>query len=159
MRFFRLLFLIFLSIPILEIYLLITVGIQFGPYVTVGLVVGTAILGAALIRSQGIQTMAKIKASTSRGEIPAIPMVEGLLLLIAGALLLTPGFFTDALGFLVIIPILRQQIAKNIIRAGMFHAMGQAGGQAGGSTSSSSANPSGSRHQATLEGEFKVDDD
>jgi len=165
MRFFQILFLIFLSVPILEIYLLIQVGEQVGAFYTVLLVVGTAVLGAALIRSQGLQTLQKIKTSSSRGELPAVPMVEGLLLLIAGALLLTPGFFTDALGFLIVIPILRQQIAKNIIRAGMFQAMKGAGSvsgspfQAKSSRNSDSEPKAGSERPATLEGEFKVEDD
>lgn len=165
MRFFKILFLIFLLIPILEIYLLIKVGNQVGAFYTVILVVGTALLGASLIRSQGMQTMAKIKACTSRGELPAVPMIEGLLLLIAGALLLTPGFFTDALGFLVVVPMLRQRIAKNIIRAGLFRAMGSSGGQfysgsnGSGSVPGSNQGSQSSGQHATLEGDFKVDDD
>ncbi len=165
MRFFQILFLIFLTIPILEIYLLIQVGSAVGAFYTVLLVVGTAVLGAALIRSQGLQTLQKIKSCSSNGELPAVPMVEGLLLLIAGALLLTPGFFTDALGFLVVIPILRQRIAKNIIRVGMFRAMnmsanaGTSGNQFySGSHSSPNSNPD-SHQQSTLEGEYKVEDD
>ncbi len=166
MRFFQILFLIFLFVPILEIYLLIEVGSQVGAFYTVLLVVGTALLGAALIRYQGLQTMKKIKDITSRGELPAVAMVEGLLLLIAGALLLTPGFFTDALGFLIVIPILRQQLAKNIIRAGLFRAMGgTSGGQfysgsneSGSVPNSKQASQSSGQH-STLEGEFKVEDD
>jgi len=166
MRIFRILFLVFLCVPILEIYLLIEVGSKVGAFYTVVLVVGTALLGAALIRSQGLQTMAKIKDCSSRGELPAVPMVEGLLLLIAGALLLTPGFFTDTLGFLVVVPILRQQLAKNIIRAGMFRAMSGVGGNVGASGSpfysgqgSTSKPNDGSHISQTLEGEYKVEDD
>ncbi|MFV2060218.1 MAG: FxsA family protein [Gammaproteobacteria bacterium] len=169
MRFFRVLFLIFLAVPILEIYLLIAVGSQVGAFYTVVLVVGTALLGAALIRSQGLQTIAKIKSCSSRGELPAVPMIEGLLLLIAGALLLTPGFFTDALGFLVVIPILRQQIAKNIVRAGLFRAMNRGGAgfsdshyytepDSDSATKSNHDSPDKRLH-STLEGEFKVEDD
>ncbi len=158
MRFFRVLLLIFLLVPILEIYLLIEVGSQVGAFYTVILVVGTAVLGAALIRSQGLQTIEKIKTSSQRGELPAVPMIEGLLLLIAGALLLTPGFFTDTLGFLVVIPFIRQEIAKNIIRAGLFRAMGRSGGT---STAPNSQFHSGSNSQkhSTLEGDYKVEDD
>ncbi len=158
MRFFQVLFLIFISVPILEIYLLIQVGSQVGAFYTVLLVVGTAVLGAALIRSQGLHTIEKIKRCSARGELPAEPLLEGLLLLLAGALLLTPGFFTDALGFLVVIPILRQQLAKNIIRVGLFRAM------RGSGVTASQFNPgfkhdSESQKHSTLEGEFKVEDD
>ncbi|VAW97898.1 UPF0716 protein FxsA [hydrothermal vent metagenome] len=162
MRFFQILFLIFISVPILEIYLLIQVGSQVGAFFTVVLVVATAVLGAALIRSQGLQTIEKIKNCSSRGELPAEPLIEGLLLLIAGALLLTPGFFTDALGFLVVIPILRQQLAKNIIRIGLFRVMKGAGSGSGTVSSqsySASKQKSEQQQHSTLEGEFKVEDD
>jgi len=165
MRFFQILLLLFLCVPILEIYLLIQVGSQVGAFYTVVLVVGTAVLGAALIRSQGLQTLEKIKSSSSRGELPAVPLIEGLLLLIAGALLLTPGFFTDALGFLVVIPILRQQLAKNIIRVGLFRAMSAASATNGGfntaqrNTGTTADTKRANHQQNTLEGEFKVEDD
>jgi UPF0716 protein FxsA len=167
MRIFRVLFLIFLAVPILEIYLLIEVGSLVGAFYTVVLVVGTALLGAALIRSQGLQTIEKIKACSSKGELPAVPMIEGLLLLIAGALLLTPGFFTDALGFIIVVPILRQQIAKSIVRVGLFQVMNKEGAgfsknhfySESGTTSNSSQSTQHRELHSTLEGEFKVEDD
>ncbi len=109
MNIFRSLFIIFLLIPIIEIYLLITVGGIIGAIPTILLIIGTAALGAFLLRMQGIATLNRVQTTLQRGEVPAIEMLEGLLLLIAGALLLTPGFFTDTLGFLALIPGLRRK--------------------------------------------------
>ena len=97
---FQWLLLLFLVIPLVEIYLLIEVGGIIGVLPTIGLVVTTAVLGAFLMRAQGFATLAKVQDQLQRGEVPAVPLFEGALILIAGALLLTPGFFTDAFGFL-----------------------------------------------------------
>ncbi|MDH5229017.1 MAG: FxsA family protein [Gammaproteobacteria bacterium] len=107
---FRLLFLAFLVIPILEIYLLIKVGTVIGALATVFCVVATAVLGAYLLKLQGISTLSRVQGMLAQGQIPAIEMLEGLMLLVAGALLLTPGFFTDALGFLILIPGFRRGV-------------------------------------------------
>lgn len=116
MSFFRILFLLFLSIPLLEIYLLLKVGSSIGVLATVALVVLTAVVGVWLLRLQGFATLAKAQASLAKGEVPADTMLEGVMLFIAGALLLTPGFFTDAIGFLFLIPISRQWIARSILK-------------------------------------------
>ena len=116
MSFFRILFLLFLSIPILEIYLLLKVGGSIGVLPTVALVVLTAVAGVWLLRLQGFATLSKAQQSMARGEMPATTMLEGLMLFIAGALLLTPGFFTDAIGFLFLIPVTRQWIAQSILK-------------------------------------------
>lgn len=108
MNIFRSLFLVFLIIPILEIYLLIKVGGIIGAIPTVFAIVATAAIGAFLIRYQGISTLNRVQNSLQRGEIPAIEMFEGLILLICGALLLTPGFFTDTIGFIALIPAVRR---------------------------------------------------
>lgn len=111
MNIFRSLFLVFLIIPIIEIYLLIKVGGVIGAAWTILLIIGTAVLGAYLLRMQGIATFNRVQSTLQRGEIPAIEMMEGLILLVSGALLLTPGFFTDTLGFLALVP----QIRRNFI--------------------------------------------
>lgn len=108
MNIFRSLFLVFLIVPILEIYLLIKVGGIIGAVPTILAIIGTAALGAFLIRYQGISTFNRVQTNLQRGEIPAIEMFEGLILLICGALLLTPGFFTDAIGFIALIPAARR---------------------------------------------------
>ncbi len=111
----RILFILFLIIPLVEITILIQIGQIFGVGYTIALVIGTAALGAALFRQQGLSTLAKVQISMDQGELPATELIEGLMLLIAGALLLTPGFFTDVFGFLILIPPLRNKIAQNLL--------------------------------------------
>jgi UPF0716 protein FxsA len=107
-----LLFLIFLLVPVLEIYLLIEIGSLIGAVWTVTAVVGTAALGAGLVRRQGLAALARFRSATQAGELPAVTIIEGLALLVAGALLLTPGFFTDLVGFLLLTPPLRQFLVR-----------------------------------------------
>ena len=107
-----LLFLIFLLVPVLEIYLLIEIGSLIGAVWTVTAVVGTAALGAVLVRRQGLAALARFRSATQAGELPAVAIIEGLALLVAGALLLTPGFFTDLVGFLLLTPPLRQFLVR-----------------------------------------------
>lgn len=102
------LFLLFLTVPLAEIYLLLKVGSLIGVLPTVGAVVLTAVIGAWLVRVQGFSTLARIRESLERGEVPAIAVMEGAFLLVAGALLLTPGFITDAIGFAFLCPPLRR---------------------------------------------------
>jgi UPF0716 protein FxsA len=105
------LLLLFLFVPLLEIWLLIKVGSLIGALPTVALVVLTAVIGAALARYQGLATLQRLQSTLARGEAPAIEMVEGVILLLGALLLLTPGFFTDALGFACLIPPLRRRLA------------------------------------------------
>ncbi|ADE13375.1 FxsA cytoplasmic membrane protein [Nitrosococcus halophilus Nc 4] len=105
---FRLLFFLFLTFPLIEIYFLIRVGSAIGPGWTVFLCIFTAVVGAALLRQQGFSTLSRVQTTMARGEVPALEMLEGAVLLTCGIFLLTPGFFTDTLGFLGLIPSLRQ---------------------------------------------------
>lgn len=105
---FSILLIIFLLVPIIEIYLLIEVGGVIGALPTVFLVVFTAVLGAWLLRIQGFSTLNRVRQTLAAGGIPAFEMLEGLILLVAGALLLTPGFFTDTIGFLCLMPAVRR---------------------------------------------------
>jgi len=116
---FRLLFILFLAVPIIEIYLLIQVGEVIGAGWTIFAVVATAVIGAALLRHQGLATLYSAQDKMAHGELPATAMIEGVMLLLAGALLLTPGFFTDTIGFLVLIPVLRRKFAQFILGRGM----------------------------------------
>ncbi|GAB4289926.1 MAG: FxsA family protein [Methylophaga sp.] len=128
---FRFLFLLFLLVPLIEIYFLIQVGKVIGAGWTVFLVVGTAVLGAFLLRLQGFSTLQRAQTVMASGQIPAVEMLEGLTLLISGALLLTPGFVTDALGFMLLIPPVRQGLIRQMLKnsqmifrqtgAGYFH--------------------------------------
>lgn len=116
---FQLLLLVFLTIPVLEIYLLIEVGSLLGVWTTVFLVVFTAVLGAALVRQQGFSTVNRLRSSLEKGEIPTVEILEGAILLVCGALLLTPGFFTDTIGFLGLIPPLRRRLIVWWLEKGM----------------------------------------
>ena len=102
----------FLVIPVLEIYLLIRVGQVIGAGWTVVLVVLTAIIGVWLLRLQGLSTLARAQDKLRQNELPANEILEGMGLLVAGALLLTPGFFTDAIGFLLLLPPTRRWIVS-----------------------------------------------
>ncbi len=110
MRGFPLLAALFIGVPLIEIYLFIQVGGMIGALPTVVLVVVTALLGVSLLRAQGFSTMAKFQQEVSTGQLPATTMLEGVALIFGGALLLTPGFMTDAIGFLCLIPFTRQTI-------------------------------------------------
>lgn len=110
MRPLRWLIALFVLVPLLEIYLLVEIGEVIGAFRTVILVVATALLGATLVRAQGLVTLARLQTELQRGEVPAVAMLEGVTLLVAGALLLTPGFFTDAVGFLILVPSLRTRL-------------------------------------------------
>ncbi len=139
-----LLFLTFLLVPLLEIYLLIEIGSLIGAAWTVVGVVGTAALGAALVRRQGLAALARFRSATEAGELPALTIMEGLALLVAGALLLTPGFFTDAVGFVLLTPPLRQVLIRRWLA---------------GRAVVSGHSTQGKRHSGVVEGEFRRIDD
>jgi len=115
---FHILFLLFLAVPLIEIYVLIQVGGWIGAIPTVFMVVFTAVFGALLLRHQGLSTLTRVRSSMERGEIPAIEMFEGVFLLIGGALLLTPGFVTDAFGFLCLITPIRRAMVIHLLKSG-----------------------------------------
>ena len=104
------LFLAFTIIPIIEIYLLIEIGSIFGAITAVFLVILTGFLGAFLARMQGLQTFYRIQESLSEGKMPSGDLLDALLIVIAGLVLLTPGFLTDLVGFLLLIPATRYSI-------------------------------------------------
>ena len=102
---------VFFLTPIAEMYLLIEVGGYIGTVPTILLVMLTAVIGVALLRSQGLATLTRGVGRLQRGEVPAREMAEGILLAVAGALLITPGFCTDAVGFVLLFPPTRQALA------------------------------------------------
>jgi UPF0716 protein FxsA len=105
---------IFLAVPIIEIYLLIQVGQVIGAVWTILLVVLTAVIGVWLLRIQGLSTLMRAQKKMQTGELPAYEMLEGMGLVVAGALLLTPGFFTDTVGFLLLLPPIRIWLVSRI---------------------------------------------
>ncbi len=111
---FRVLFVLFIIIPIIEISVLMQVGELLGMWPTIGIVIFSAWLGAKYVRQQGIATLQSVQAKIAQGEIPSNEIVTGLMLLVAGVLLVTPGFVTDVFGLLLLVPNVRQAIAISV---------------------------------------------
>lgn len=107
--------LLFIVVPGVELFLLIMVGKNIGVWPTIGTVIFTGALGWALMKHQGISIMRKIQIEMNQGRIPAVEMVSGLCLLGTGLLLITPGFITDTVGFLLLVPQLRSRLATVIM--------------------------------------------
>ncbi|MGD1977985.1 MAG: FxsA family protein [Akkermansiaceae bacterium] len=105
------LLLLFILIPLAELYLFLTLGSEIGVGNTIGIIIITAIIGATLTKSQGRRAMMKFQQATAAGRLPAREALEGLLILLAGAVLITPGFLTDAVGFLLLVPPVRTLVA------------------------------------------------
>ena len=97
-----------LFIPIAEIAVFILVGGQIGVIATLLMILFTAILGSILLRVQGFATLSRIQQQSAQGQIPGKELVSGVMIMIAGVLLLTPGFVTDSVGFLLFFPPFRQ---------------------------------------------------
>ena len=112
---FRLLFLLFVTVPLLELYLLIHVGSYFGAGPTIALCLFTAAFGAILLRHEGLETLGRVQSRLEQGEMPAEELVGGLMLLFSGLLLLTPGLFTDVIGFICLLPGFRLQVARALL--------------------------------------------
>ncbi|MCV3270004.1 FxsA family protein [Roseobacter sinensis] len=108
------LFIAFLAVPLIEIALFIQIGGAIGLGWTLVTVVLTAIAGTWLVRNQGLLAMSELKSSFSDLRDPTEPLVHGAMILFSGALLLTPGFFTDAIGFLLLIPAVRIAVFKAV---------------------------------------------
>jgi len=102
--------LLLVGVPLFELYFLIEVGSEIGAIPTIFLTVFTAVLGGLLVRVQGFSTALRVRRNMEQGELPAIEMLEGFVLLFSGLLLLFPGFFTDIIGFLCLIPPLRRAV-------------------------------------------------
>jgi UPF0716 protein FxsA len=106
---------IFVAMPIIEIAVFIQAGELIGLWPTIGVVVLTAIIGTSLMRAQGLQTLAKAQRQMDQGEMPIGALFDGICILVAGVLLLTPGFVTDTFGFLLLVPPLRQLVGAKVI--------------------------------------------
>lgn len=106
------LFLAFLTVPLVEIALFIQVGGLIGLWPTLLIVVITAIAGTVIVRAQGTQAIQGLRQSLSELDDPTVHLAHGAMILVSGALLLTPGFFTDAVGFLLLIPNFRLWVMK-----------------------------------------------
>jgi UPF0716 protein FxsA len=136
-----------LGLPLLELYVIIRVGGEVGALSTVLLVVFTAVVGIGLVRLQGFSTVMRVRTAMDRGEVPAVEMLEGAALLVAGFLLLFPGFISDTLGFLCLIPPLRRWVLLRALeRSDMLRPVEP---------------PAGERKDRprVIEGEYRRDDD
>jgi len=158
--------LLFIVIPLVELYFIIAVGEQIGAFWTVILVLLTAFIGVNLLRVQGMSTLMRAQKNMAQGQSPAMEMMEGIALGVAGILLITPGFITDSIGFLLLIPVSRQAIIRYMMSRSTMQ---------GGFSGSSVEFRSGQQHQRppphphaesteqkkpgrTIEGEFTRED-
>ena len=117
MRLFPLLLFGFIAVPLVELFVLMEVGSVIGALPAILLCVATAALGAALVRAQGLRTLREAQEAMRRGEVPAVAMLEGVVLALAGVLLLTPGLVTDVIGFAALTPPLRRGLLLRGLRA------------------------------------------
>jgi UPF0716 protein FxsA len=106
------LFLLFLLIPVIEIYLLIKVGSVLGGLPTVAILLAISLAGAWLVRSQGFRILSEVRDQLAQGRLPAAQLLDGALVLVGGLLLTTPGFFTDFLGLFFLVPASRTLIKR-----------------------------------------------
>jgi UPF0716 protein FxsA len=148
------LFPIFVVVTLAEIYVLVSVGQTIGGLSTVLLVVITAFIGSSLLRQQGWSTMAKAQQSMSEGRTPAMEMMEGVVILVSGILLLTPGFLTDALGLLGLMPWSRSYFINHFLEKNAERVFKQRNSVFINRTNSSEKK---SNKDDTIEGEFWED--
>lgn len=153
--------LLFIIIPLLELYLIIKVGGQIGAFWTVMIVIGTAVIGVNLLRMQGFNTLRRAQQNMERGAMPAMEMMEGIVLAVGGALLITPGFLTDTIGFICLIPFTRQALIRAVIKRGsvQMHGFNQSTSYQSHTSGSSSGDANKKDGGRTLEGEFHRKDD
>jgi UPF0716 protein FxsA len=152
---FPILLILFVAVPVIEIGLFIQVGGFLGFWPTILLVLITAIAGASLVRSQGLQTLLSVQSRLQQGELPAQQIIEGVMLAVAGVLLLTPGFMTDAMGMIVLLPMPRAMLARKLMSKVTVGANFSQGTFDGGF----SANHHQSDDGNTYEGEYERKDD
>jgi len=110
------LLLLFTLVPAIELGLLIEVGRRIGTLPTLGLILFTGVLGAALARYQGIVVLRRMQEEVAEGRLPAASLLDGVVILIAAALLVTPGILTDAVGFALLVPVTRAGIRRLLRR-------------------------------------------
>lgn len=110
------LLLLFIAVPLVELALLIEVGRRIGTLATIALIVVTGIAGAALARHQGLRVLGHVRSELAAGRLPADSLIDGIIILVAAALLVTPGVLTDTIGFLCLVPALRRRLKAALWR-------------------------------------------
>jgi len=162
------LLLAFIAVPLIEITLFVKVGGLIGLWPTLAIVFGTALLGHSMMRTQGGQALARLQASLAEGRgNPGVEMVHGAMILVAGILLLTPGFFTDALGLALLVPRVRTAVfnwAKSRVNIQSFGQGGFTAGFGGGFQTGTGRRPGGPAprpgRQDVIDGDFtEIDPD
>ena len=151
---------VFIIMPIVEMWVLIQVGGLIGAWPTIGLVLLTAMIGLQLLKQQGLSTLMRANQKMAQGGLPAEEILEGIALAIGGALLLTPGFFTDAIGFYCLIPFTRKLLVKQMLKKGVFMASSQmqGGGFHANYQSGASSESGFSRRDDSIDGEYTRED-
>lgn len=152
MRF--LLFIIFIVVPITEIAVLMEVSDQIGGLTTIALVILTAAVGASLVRSQGVQTLMSAQQKMQQGQQPGQEVIEGILLALAGIMLVTPGFVTDFVGLLLLLPLSRQFFAGKLLERVILKNMAQNGSQQGQPFAGGFTQHGQERDSDIIDGEF-----
>ena len=149
MPIFIILLLLFIGLPMVEIYVLLKVGHELGALWTIALLIAIAALGSVLLRLQGLATLAHVQAAMARGELPTETILEGLVLLLAGVLMVTPGFVTDMAGFLILLPPVRRGLARALGAGLMLRVLRRPGMRPSGA--------SGAPSPQVLEGNYRVE--
>jgi UPF0716 protein FxsA len=133
---------LFIVVPLLELYVLIEVGSEIGALAVIGLLVAAAIAGGVLLRWQGLSLARRVRETLARGELPAVEMLEGTLLLFAGVLLLLPGFLSDIVAIALLLPWVRSLLIRRYATSRATHPA-----------------DAGPRRPQIIEGEFRREDD
>jgi len=110
------LLLLFILVPAIELGLLIEAGSRIGTPATLGLIVITGVVGAALARREGLRVLARVQSELAAGVVPGDAVLDALMILVAGALLVTPGILTDVVGFLCLVPVFRSLVKRLLAR-------------------------------------------
>lgn len=149
--------LLFIVIPLTEIFLFVEVGSRIGGLNTVMIVLFTAFVGVNLLRYQGFTTLRRAQQQMAQGQMPAQEMLEGMVLAVGGVLLITPGFLTDTLGLICLIPLTRRWLLRYILAraAVQMHSQFQAGQARDTDTTTQ---PHSEHKGRTIEGDYRRDD-
>lgn len=114
--FFTKLLILFVIVPVTELYILIEVGKKIGSLTTIGVIILTGIIGAYLVKGQGFMILKKIQNDLNEGILPGDSLIQGAIILAGGIFLLTPGFVTDIIGFIFLIPVSRRVVKKYLLK-------------------------------------------
>jgi len=145
----RYVLLLFILMPIIEIAVLLRVGAAIGWLSALAVVILTAIIGTLMLRQQGLTTLSRAQQRLAGGEMPAEQLLEGVFLMFGGALLLTPGFVTDAMGFLCLVPVSRQAMIRYIKSRSLVSLAGVTGPGIDPGSRTGSTSDAGSRQRAS----------